>query len=102
MKCLKGTVFFKDAVDYKDLSGISKIDSKTQTSFDNKLSKAEIINRLFFEDVTDRMKTRSKTRATRAVNEVPEVINIDDIDGPRLPEGGVQKHGRSQSKTSQR
>ena len=38
------------------------------------------------------MKTRSKKKATRELNEVPEVVDIDDIDVPRLPGGGVQQN----------
>ena len=41
------------------------------------------------------MKTRSKTKATRAVNEGPEVVDlydIDDIDVPRFRGGGVQQN----------
>ena len=59
--------------------------TKTQTTYENKLSKWESVKHVLFEDFTNRMKTRSKTRVARGLNEGPEVIDVDYIYVPRLP-----------------
>ena len=95
----------RDSVDilntYKDQLDTQKEETKTQKTYENKLTEGKSIKRVFFEDVTDRMKTRSKTTATRAVNEGPEVIDVGDIDVPRCWRRGTEKHRSSQSKTSE-
>ena len=80
MKGWKGTVVEEQRVDYKDFSDRVQIVNKTQTTSEDEFCKPKIVKRIVFEDVTNKMKTRSKTKATREVNEVPEIIDVDDID----------------------